>query len=364
MPPTPLALTLSLLVAWQGPGGDGWRKVTSDSGGFSVSLPVRSEERAETQQNAAGPIEVRRIIAAAGDVRYIATAMLFPAAMPAEERTTYFDGVRQAYSSGKGKSLQKEQRGTHQGMPMSYLRIGLVDDQGSPRVEQARFLIGDATHFYILQANVPKGVDVNDDVKRFFESFKRTEGSMRPAAKAAGNGPAAETSGGVGPAVAAKWRPFTPPGKGFTTSMPGEPKHPKQLLLEGGVKMDSYAVDLGDREYSALCYELPQPVTADQVSSAMEGVCKDLATGLKGTIAQLKPIQDDRLEGREALIEFAGPDQGKPAVARARVFLVGSRAYLMAYSGAKGTSDRDEVRKFLESFRIKSDVPTKPKARP
>jgi hypothetical protein len=356
-----ISLMMSLLIAFQAPGAqEDWRKVTSEAGGFSVTVPGKVEQKTATQQSDDGPVEVRNIVAESQGIRYVATSMVLPKRLPESEHAVYFDGVRKSYATGKGKTLQKEQRGTFQGMPMCYFRITTTDAQGQPKVEQTRFIIGDPTNIYILQVIIPKGVDVNEDVKRFFVSFKRTDAGERTAAK----GVATDKGKGPGPAVAAKWRPFTPLGKGFSASMPGEPKHIRQDPADGSMKIDSYEVDLGDRVYSAVCFELPKGVAEEKIGTALDAMCKDLASGLKGKAAELKAVQDEGLDGREVLFEFARPDNGKPAVGRARAFINGSRAYLMSFAGAKGMADGEEVKKFLESFRVvKSSTPAKPKAK-
>jgi hypothetical protein len=358
-------LMLPLLIVFQAPDVQGdWRKVTSEAGGFSVTVPGKVEQKTATQPSDDGPIEVRNIVAESQGIRYVATSMALPTRLPENEQIGYFDSVRKSYTTGKGKTLQKEQRGTFHGMPICYFRITTTDAQGQPKVEQSRFIIGDATNLYILQVIIPKGVDVNEDVKRFFDSFKRTEAGERAASNGVAKGPGLDKGKGPGPMVAAKWRPFTPLGKGFSASMPGEPKHANQNPADGSMKIDTYEVDLGDRVYSAVCFELPKGVAEEKIGTALEAMCKDLTSGLKGKVAELKVVQDEGLDGREVLFEFVRPDNSKPAVGRARAFIAGSHAYLMTFTGAKGMADGEEVQKFLESFRItRSSAPAKAKAK-
>jgi hypothetical protein len=334
-----------------------WRKVSSKDGAYSVMMPGKPQQKTIKEQTDAGPAVAHAIVSEINGITFIATGVENSARVPVDKDSPYFDNIRETVAKGAGKTLQVERRNTYKEMPYSYYRYALKAPDGQQFIVQARYIISDATHIFTLQVYIPKGVNIDDDVHKFFQSLERTEIAPKSAGKSKEKVAEKPDTKGVGPAIEAKWRSFSPPSKLISVLMPGESKREQQETGDPSVKCETYTVDLGDRSYSLVCFDFPAKITQKEPGAMLEVIVKGLAEGIKGTVAELKPVKDDGLEGREILIDFAGPDAGKPAIVRSRAYLVGTNVYVLQYSGAKGTGDRDEVVKFLESFQKSKSKP-------
>ena len=359
-----ISLMLSLSIALQARADDkGWRKVTSEEGGFSVSVPGKVERKVVSQPADDGPGQLRAIVAGSDGLTYVAAASAMPGRIAEGTHPAFFDRIRETHTTAAGATLQSEERGNFQGVPMYDLRITSNDPAGKPRVCRSRFLVGDPTRVYVLQVFGPVGGDFEDDSNRFFESFRRVEPGASNATTGQANSSPGEKGEPAKPAVKAIWRPYTPPGKGFSFLMPGEPTHTTDRHVESGVTWDQYAVELGDRGYLAACYELHREVAKEDLGATLERACQSGVKAVKGTVVSIKAVQVGGIEGREVLFDRTGPYGRAPALGRSRAFVVGSRACVLLYAGAKGTSEGEEVQNFLDSFRVaKSPAPAKPQA--
>jgi hypothetical protein len=359
-----LPITLSFLIALAPADLGEPKKVTSKAGGFTVSMPGKTEQKTINEKTSAGPAEVHVLVSEVDGITFIASGAVNSAKVPVDQNSPYFDNIRESATTGPGKTLQKERRGVYHKMPMCYYRYAMTAPNGKAYVVQARYLIADPTHIYTLQVFIPKNINIDTEVHDFFESLEIGEPpALKGEPKASAKEKAMEKDG-LGPVVAAKWRLFTPADKGFSVSMPGEPTAEKQDIVENSTKVDTYTVDLGDRAYSAVCYDFPAKIAQQDPGTTLNNLTNGMAQSMKGTVAELKPVKDEGLEGREFRIEFTGPGNVGPAIARGRAYLVGTKVYVLAYNGSKGTEDREEVRKFLVSFQLaRSSPPAKAKAK-
>jgi hypothetical protein len=128
--------------------------------------------------------------------------------------------------------------------------------------------------------------------------------------------------------------------------------------------VESYKVEQGDRIYQAAISELPPEVARQSKAKTLEDLCKKVATGLKGTVIELKASRLDGIEGREIIFDYIRPETGKPTTGRLRVFLIDSTVYSLTYKGPKGTAKTPEVNQFLDSLKItRQPTPARRKAR-
>ena len=361
MHPIAVALLVSLSIAAQKSGDrkqDEWKRVASRGGGFSVLVPGKVEQKVEREKTDDGVVETHMIISNAKVVTYVATVVLAKDPVTPDKEKQFFDDIRSGYAQSDGRTVLKEERGgKYRGKSTCFYHVVSPAPDGKPRHEHTRFLVGDPTHLYTIQVVYPEGVDVTDDIRRFFDSLEYDLNQAPREATSKVAPPRAPASKAVG----AKWRSYTPPTKGFSALMPGEPKVQHQDLPDGPVGIDSYEVDLGAHAFSVAVYTNPPAVAAKPAAENLENLCRGIVRGMKGTLDTIKPAPRSSFEGRAASFTLTNPDTGEPADGRIRVYADGARLLVALYVGPKGSGDEGEANRFLAAFRPTRATPAKGK---
>lgn len=342
MSPSSIALVAALAIAGQArPDQAEWKRVESPGGGFSVLVPGSAEGKLLRQKNEGGLSDTHMIVVEAGGVSFIASQTGISPPITPDKLGEFFDGIKRSYAEGPGRTLKREQRGGKlRGMPICFINVSAVGPDGRARTEQSRFLLGDPTHALTLQVVIPKGVQANnDDIRRFFNSLEYDASRIaKPPA------PAPEL---------ARWRSFSPGGKGFAVQMPGAAKSQHKDLPDGPTGLDLYEVDLGDRDFTVAVYALaPAAAAARPPGEVLEDFAKQVVARSQGTLGAIRAAPKDGHEGRDIDFDAANPATGLPASGRIVAFADGARLVFLVYGGPKGSGHGAEVAKFVDSFRF------------
>jgi hypothetical protein len=135
---------------------------------------------------------------------------------------------------------------------------------------------------------------------------------------------------------------FSPKEGGFTVLMPGKPQ--KKQMSKEGLTATAYGVNVANGAYLVVVTPLPpgQPFSIDK---AIEGQ----VAHHEGKVLSSKRFRLGGETGKEFEAE-----SGKPkGYLSGRVIVIDNRLYQVVAAGTEGRLSNPDVRKFLDSFKLK-----------
>jgi hypothetical protein len=157
---------------------------------------------------------------------------------------------------------------------------------------------------------------------------------------------------------AGEWRDFSPPGGGFTISMPGEPKEQSEVVPPN-MMLRLYVVEKRSWEFGVGYLTLP-PVAlvgvprGEIIREFRKGILEEFR---RAKILREESISLDGIPGEEFEVEV--PRQGRGII---RLYIAGSRLYMLAVSAKRSFSkDSANAKKFLDSFKFQLSAPVQEK---
>jgi hypothetical protein len=143
------------------------------------------------------------------------------------------------------------------------------------------------------------------------------------------------------------WRPFSPPGGGFTVSLPGAPAEKKQTVAAEDGMLDArlFVVEVkGGAAYVVSVTDFPKAENPERrLSNARDGAVKSVS----GKLLHERKIKLDGFPGRELWI-----DADKSGLIHTRIYAVKERLYQTLAIGPKDFVETKETARFLDSFKL------------
>jgi hypothetical protein len=149
----------------------------------------------------------------------------------------------------------------------------------------------------------------------------------------------------------ATWTELKPGDGAIVVSMPGDPKAQVQRVATqaGDIEVHSFVLEKKDIAYSVTYNDFPAALLSDGNSDRMLNGARDGAvSSVKGKLLTDTGIALQEFPGREINIE--APD-GKHTVV-SRIYLVKSRLYQISVAVPNEDLQREDVAKFLDSFKL------------
>ncbi len=333
---------LALACVLQAPqGGDSAWKTYTSAAGFSALMPGPVNEQKQPPAKP-GQAPGTMAIAKDGDTAYLVMKINNPTPIPAEKAEVYLQGV--VNETGKAGRLISQKAIALAGHPGREFVAELKAPNGEPVVLTARFILTSPDVTFNMQViwarsnQAPPAAVVN----RFFDS-------LRPAVPAMANG------GGGGRKL--EFQPFAPPGGGFETVMPGQPKPTKIRAGSGpgAFTADTYECETVLGTYAVVVYQYqphignaPPPVKAQMLAR----MCEAVASERKATVTQKDSGRLQGLPAHLAKYTFPIPGSTSPGVGEARAVMAGPRIYLLSVVGRQDMVDAAEQEKFFDAFKV------------
>jgi WD40 repeat protein len=150
----------------------------------------------------------------------------------------------------------------------------------------------------------------------------------------------------------AEWLTFTPPGGGFTVSLPGTPATRSQVL--NGLPVTKYEVKRpkDDKLFLVACIDLDARLIRPNILDEMaKGERDNMVRASNSTVTREEPVFLGGIEGRE--FELRAPDG---SVGISRIFLAKAggryRTFQLAVAGKSIRPGRGDAARFLDSFQL------------
>ena len=230
-----------------------------------------------------------------------------------------------------------------------------IKHAGKIDVIQGKFsAIGQKSRLYELKIN-----DADNPRQGPVDPKDTPEGA--PIAANGANAPlmgAAGAGAGAAPAVAAPAngpRVFSPPGSGFSLTLPGEPKATVQDVTTTAGPMTAHVylnegseggIGVSVTDFPAASFAKLDP------SQLLDDTATQTALGAKGTVAKTTKIALSGSAGRE--VEFTLPDSvvAGGGVGKARIYLAGRRIVKVFAIGTKGYVEGPDAESAFKSFSL------------
>jgi hypothetical protein len=166
-----VSVLAALILA--GCGGEaGWREFRSEGGGFTIMMPGRPEEQSQKTATAFGTIESRVFLVEHQAAGYLVNYADYPQDLVQDSPAdVILDGVSLGVVSQSGGTLKSSaaiRLGDFTGRELEITSPG-----GQSLLKVRIYLVG--VRIFQLSVVSEIGVDIIDDVARFFESFELLE---------------------------------------------------------------------------------------------------------------------------------------------------------------------------------------------
>ncbi len=155
----------------------------------------------------------------------------------------------------------------------------------------------------------------------------------------------------------ATWSEYSSPEGEFSVLMPGTPTKQIRSVQTASGPLDAhmFLVEHGGVAYMVAFSDYPTMVIQDRPSQLiLDGARDGAVANANGKLLGESMVSLNGHQGRELDIEPMG---GKVTI-RARIFLVDHRLYQVMVLTPKGKDFSGDVRKFLDSFSLRPELPT------
>jgi len=155
------------------------------------------------------------------------------------------------------------------------------------------------------------------------------------------------------------WQEFSPEGGGFRVKMPGAPSTTTRTIEtpSGVVKITYYGIEREKTTFLVIRSELPPDTVAKDPKEVLDEARENGVRNSGGTLGEEKEIELDGKPGREMLLDLPPAKASGGRIYRARVYLVGRTHFQVITLAPKSQENPGEMKAFLDSFRLKSDLP-------
>ncbi len=153
------------------------------------------------------------------------------------------------------------------------------------------------------------------------------------------------------------WKELNPKGDGFRVMMPGKPDK-KTATVEtpqGDVKITLYAIESKKTVFMVLRSDLPPEVDVKDVKKLLDEARDQGVKNSRGKLKSEKEIELDGNPGREMVLDLPDSRVKGGGIYKSRIYLVGHTHFQVAAMVPKSEEDPEEIKAFLDSFRLKDD---------
>jgi hypothetical protein len=336
------------------PNSGGWKLQTYGPGGFSVSMPGKPNEMSPPNEAAikGGLIAIDFDRKQAFSVMYDAVPSELQSKTAAEQATYIVDFVKKTNAGAK----ITESKSTLSQLPA--LQVEAVTDKSDANLVGRCCVVGG--RIYMLLTSGENITPQSQDVQRFFNSFRVTNGGK--ADMVAGGGPQPPPGGGgpqPPPGGVGEIQPpagggtaFAPTGGQFSVEFPaGSVKQSSQKLQgpAGTTTLGSFVLETngGRNAYFVMYTDMPGKVA--DTDQALEGGVNGMKT--KGTVKSVQKISLGAYPGREAILDLN--DAGFRGTGKFRLYLAGNRLFVVAVAGPDDQFlNSPQAEQFFNSFKI------------
>jgi hypothetical protein len=158
----------------------------------------------------------------------------------------------------------------------------------------------------------------------------------------------------AGEAQKSGWKAFQSQEGGFSVLMPGTPVEQEQSVDSriGPIRSRMFFVDRGVSGFIVGYDDYPEAVLKQDPKRLIDGKRDAIVAGMGGKLLDQRALKQDEYPGQEIAAEM--PDG---SVYKARMFLVRRRLYLAAAVVPEAQADSEDVKTFLDSFKVTTDEP-------
>jgi hypothetical protein len=140
------------------------------------------------------------------------------------------------------------------------------------------------------------------------------------------------------------WKEYSYPTWGFAASFQGAPQTSDTPAAQG--QPHSFEATTQNDDMTLIALAADNSASKKKPDDQMDEIAHNMAAGVNGSLAGIKPITLGNVPGREFIINVdRQPNQ------RVRVFIANDKIYQVVAVSSKGTDDPNSL-KFLDSFRL------------
>ncbi len=331
-----------------------WHEFISEAENLKVMLPSKPMESSEVVESEIGRVPIKTYSAAQPPNNFTVMVAEYPLSFDTEESSKAVIEAGMTAMTAKMKLENLEQK-------------DIVFGKYPGREVRAKLLTGVMTmrayvvnnRMYILMVwsdNTSLKSPISNDVRQFFDSFGFIK-SPETIATTASSVSRIESTGqeSDGPPASfylqpVSWREFNVAEFGFAVRMPGDPFKETVKINQNDPRLDMHtwmAKGEGSLIYQIAFQQLlAVPEDAQSINMVIENLRDGLAEGVEGKVVSERQITLNGHAGRE----FRMKSDGLQAIAR--VYLVGSRVYILNLMTAAGDVSQKDANEFFDSLKV------------
>ncbi len=353
----PMLLALSVLASGQPKptqsAKDSWQQFVFEKENFKVSLPAKPMESTETIESEIGRVPIRTFTSSVQPLYFTVMVAEYPINFdtPEAAKEAVNNGI--TVMTAKMQANDKEQKdiqiGKYPGLETrAMMPSGLLTVRGVV-VQHRMYLL------MVMAQNQTMKSPRSAEVSRFFDSFdfvKSPDSIVSTLPKVSAIESPEVESDGPPPSFYTQpisWREFSQPEYGFAVRLPGEPYKNRVKVNPNDSRLDLHlwmARGEGGLIYQAAFQQLlAAPNDEASVKILLDSFRDGMASGAEAKVINEKQISLDGNPGRE----FAMRDSDTNGVAR--IYLVGSRIYLLNILNTSGNISSKIANEYFASFK-------------
>lgn len=328
-----------------------WQQFVAEKENFKVVLPKQPIESIETVETEIGRVPIRTFVSSSAPNHFTVMVAEYPMSFDTDDESK---GVIEAGISAMANKLKLE----------NLVQKDISFDKYSGREARAKTSSGVMTirayvaknRLYLLFAltdNASLKAPISSEAMRFLDSFGFVK-SPETIAMTAAPVSAIESQDSEPPASfytqPISWRDFSQTDYGFTVRLPGEPHKETVKINPNDSRLDMHNwIAIGE---NGLVYQvafqqlLAVPENDYNANIYIESLRDGLAEGIEGKVVSERRITLNGHPGREFKIKSA------KMRALGRLFLVGSRVYILNLMTANGEVNQSAANDYFDSLKI------------